>query len=337
MAKKTETIELLRFPLAVLIISIHFQGSPVVKEISNQGTSWMLYATPWLWIRELFSCLSHFAVPVFFAISGYLFFQGGIFSKELYKKKLNSRIYSLLVPYIAWNLIRFICELPTKGTEHWAMIFLAPANGQFWFVRDLIYMSVISPIIFFIIKKTGCFLPLACYIITALGLCPWSIHDGLLTCGGLLYFSLGAYLSIRKLNIDEIFPKIRHASYLCLTMYLCLKFTFVFTEINRFVELGIFIASFPALFNIVRKLNDKIKTFLLHFAGTSFFIYAAHKLVGMALQKLFAMAGLRDIFNNDYFYIFRISIIASACIVVYYALKRYCPAIIFKSLTGNRK
>lgn len=43
------------------------------------------------------------AVPLFFAISGYMFFWGiNSFNKDTYIKKLKKRIQSLLVPYLFW-------------------------------------------------------------------------------------------------------------------------------------------------------------------------------------------------------------------------------------------
>ena len=46
--------------------------------------------------------LTRFAVPVFFMISGYLFYLTFEFSKKGYWYKLKSRFKSLVIPYIAW-------------------------------------------------------------------------------------------------------------------------------------------------------------------------------------------------------------------------------------------
>ncbi len=48
------------------------------------------------------------AVPLFFFMSGYLYFVGSAdkgFTFQAWKKKSWNRVKSLVVPYIAWNLL----------------------------------------------------------------------------------------------------------------------------------------------------------------------------------------------------------------------------------------
>ena len=254
----------------------------------------------------------------------------------MYIKKLKSRIFTLFVPYIAWNIIRFVCEIPLKGTNQWMMIFLAPANGQFWFVRDLMYLSILSPLIYYSIKKIGWFMPLICFAIAVSGICHWKIHDGILTCSALLYFSLGACLSIKGIGIDILFYRMTKLSFVLLAVFLCYRFVYVFSEVNKIISTLLFIVAIPGLFNGVHLLSNRVKCFLLTFSNASFFIYAAHKLVGMGLQGTFALLGLRNVFFNDYFFIFRILLIATVCVITYYISKLYFPKWIFKILTGSR-
>lgn len=49
--------------------------------------------------------LVNMAVPVFFVISSYLYFQKWSFTLSCYKKKLKSRFWSLYVPFIVYNLL----------------------------------------------------------------------------------------------------------------------------------------------------------------------------------------------------------------------------------------
>ena len=51
-------------------------------------------------------CLGEIGVPLFFTISGYLFFLN--YSKYDYYRKIKTRTKSLLVPYLIWNTF-FIC------------------------------------------------------------------------------------------------------------------------------------------------------------------------------------------------------------------------------------
>lgn len=104
----SRTIERLRFPMTVLVLFIH-----VLPFAASQGgieytfpfntDSWshrFIYFFNWIFPRV--------AVPMFCIISGYLFFQGlntvDCF-KEKYKLKLKSRVKTLLIPYLLWNII----------------------------------------------------------------------------------------------------------------------------------------------------------------------------------------------------------------------------------------
>ena len=62
------------------------------------------------WLKNIISAIG---VPVFFFISGYLYFNGeSDFQKNTYLKKTKRRFNSLLLPYIIWILATiFIFEL----------------------------------------------------------------------------------------------------------------------------------------------------------------------------------------------------------------------------------
>lgn len=56
-----------------------------------------------------FSRVTHIAVPTFFLISGFLFFVNfQEWSWEGYKKKMSSRVKTLLIPYVFWNIVPFL-------------------------------------------------------------------------------------------------------------------------------------------------------------------------------------------------------------------------------------
>lgn len=52
--------------------------------------------------------MGYLAVPFFFFISGYLFFTNYKNGKEFYFYKWRKRFYTLLVPYIFWNLLTIV-------------------------------------------------------------------------------------------------------------------------------------------------------------------------------------------------------------------------------------
>lgn len=57
---------------------------------------------------------------LYFFISGYLFFFRTTFSVDVYKKKLKSRIKTLLIPYLFWNFVVLV--------GHWIVTVLSPVQ-----------------------------------------------------------------------------------------------------------------------------------------------------------------------------------------------------------------
>ena len=175
-AQSTDYIGQLRFPLAALVVLIHCN----ISKFLNPGMSQYLLKTS---IVDMCSIgFTSFAVPLFFAISGYLFFyQIGDFTMEVYKHKLKRRVRTLLVPYIVWNLLALIIftakdlatgsdlTYPLSLNAWWGIRDIggsgmnwlgynvhectAPLQVPLWFVRDLIVLTLLSPLLHFFLKK----------------------------------------------------------------------------------------------------------------------------------------------------------------------------------------
>lgn len=89
-------ITYLSFALALLIIVRHSIGIET-------------YSSMPVWLYYVEKCLSHFtdlAVPTFFAVSGFLFYYN--FTFEGLTKKWKSRLRTVVLPFIIWNLIGFL-------------------------------------------------------------------------------------------------------------------------------------------------------------------------------------------------------------------------------------
>lgn len=82
----------LKFVLTCLIVYIHSYNAQNYGLIYNLGIH-----SSTLWIEDIVSQnLAHIAVPLFFAISGYLYFRTLTFANL--KEKLKRRVSSLCVP-----------------------------------------------------------------------------------------------------------------------------------------------------------------------------------------------------------------------------------------------
>ena len=110
----SKTISALRFPLAVMVVAIHARTlndidfHPVWQNLSGMDIA--------LGMQVLFSStICHVAVPVFYVISGFLFFyKCQTFDVHTYKAKLYKRVKTLLIPYLLWNLIQILFTVIVK-------------------------------------------------------------------------------------------------------------------------------------------------------------------------------------------------------------------------------
>ena len=108
----SKTISYLRFPLIVGVVFIHSN----MLVVNIQGTiirydKWPVVA---FIMNQFSSVLADVCVPLFFFISGFLFFYNSDFSKEIYIKKVKKRIKTLFVPYIiCYNFVLGCSDMQT--------------------------------------------------------------------------------------------------------------------------------------------------------------------------------------------------------------------------------
>lgn len=232
------TIDWLRFPLAIFVVFIHGFGMKELDFVQLHTSPFELESF-YDYIRILFSrVLPQSAVPMFFMFSGFLFFKNvKTWDFSIYKNKLKKRFYTILIPYLIWNLFDVLYVLALKSLKvisagasisstivtylnnnGWLHIFwdnrLGGLNyinclGQsipwtgphlipLWFLRDLILVFIFTPIIYRFIKKYKF------YSVIFLALCYlsqiWINLPGFsITCT--FWFSLGAYFSIHGKNM----------------------------------------------------------------------------------------------------------------------------------------
>lgn len=168
----SQRIAALRFFLIFEVVLLHM-GNNYSKFISNGGDA---SSTLFQFIVYLFSdAISDTAVPLFFLMSGFLFFYNFKLSYACYLQKLRSRFWSLAVPYAFWNIAYLLFKFVVQTTpmfstmlggeskrlvdyvpfDYFDALFgltTYPISYQFWFIRDLILMVVISPAIWVMVK-----------------------------------------------------------------------------------------------------------------------------------------------------------------------------------------
>ena len=155
LSREKNKISYLHFILSVLVILIH--------SINNETK-----------FEQFFSIekgIGQFAVPLFFIISGFLFFRTADTINDV-KQKIIKRIDTLLIPYLIWNLIYYALYMlrnPGTGLDVAQILdaaFNYTYNPAFWFINQLILLIIISPILFHILKQKK-YVIIFCVLISA--------------------------------------------------------------------------------------------------------------------------------------------------------------------------
>ncbi len=215
-------IAALRLPLAVLIVLIHAYNAPW-RAVDWGGAAWVP--------RFLSNQLPTFAVPLFFALSGYLFFCGmQRFRPSTYCAKLRRRGLTLLLPYLVWNVLAFalyalqdhLAGRPTgqpftfdifwgskemtaahpTALGYAAGATTAPILTPLWFVRDLMVMVVASPMLYVLLRRLPGWLLAVLWVVCWQGSLWWPCWGGLSLMAP-TYFGLGAWFGVRGLDLAE--------------------------------------------------------------------------------------------------------------------------------------
>ena len=229
---QSQVISFLRFPLAVAVIMIHTSVSDIT--IGGERLAELMplpvYDFTYGFLDTVFMQV---AVPLFFFISGFLFFfkETGFGLKE-YGQKLKKRARTLLVPYIFWNLamlaIMYLGQvlfpgllsgnnmmIGEYGVKDYLMSFWdvsyrtggtvhLPMNGSLWFIRDLMVVMVLSPLIWLIIKYLKVWGPIILMLVWLSG---WGGPFTGLSTTAIFFFTAGAWFGIKKIKfIKEMTP-----------------------------------------------------------------------------------------------------------------------------------
>lgn len=243
-------IDWMRFPMAIAVVFIHSFGSPPSIDFDILHNDPISLTSIYNFIRIMMSkVITHTAVPTFFMFSGYLFFyKMKEWNMNIYKGKLQKRFKTLLIPYLLWiTLFVLMTECMKMGgillhgkslSELWQYIIdngglrmywdsntwgynycnwlgmdahaSSPILVPMWFVRDLIVVIFATPVIQWCIKKLGIvylLIMMFCYISSI-----WpNIHG--LSKSAFFWFSIGAYLSLNKLDMIVTLRKYSLVSY----------------------------------------------------------------------------------------------------------------------------
>ena len=275
----------LRFPMIILVTFAHSYGG-VTEDFSLLSSDWNTYEFLKLLVSQT---LVKVAVPVFFIMSGYLFFANvEKWSNRVYKAKMLKRAKTLLLPYLIWNLLM---ALKLK-TFSWSMLWVywnpagrqidwlgqeqlmtAPANMPLWFLRDLMVVSLLTPIIYILVRKCGYWLMTVLTVLYLSGVC--AFIPGL-SAYAVYFFSFGTFLSIRKMDLIGSLKRFEWPAYL-LSLILAMAMMLTYNTPEYCIIPTHFAFGAIAIFCLAsRLLSSTTKRLPSVVCDSAYFIYLAH-------------------------------------------------------------
>lgn len=290
---QSETIDWLRFPMAVAVVMLHY-GKYVFP--ASEGALHFLC----ILFQE---GLCRLAVPCFFFISGFLFFSKleEKWDWGIWRDKMGKRVKTLLIPYLLWNIIAFFAfwlyALATGEQVSLAQEFMNrggikmfwsvtggipigsqayPVDGPLWFIRDLIFYIILTPLVFIFVRWTKI------YGLLVLALAYLAVNK--LVPEGFLFFVTGSFFRLEQKNIVETLYPARRWLYVGALLSLAglvliqygsdadfwkksIKYLFLLSGIGT---------SLCGTASLLAAGRTHVIPFL---AGSSFFIFAAHEVL----------------------------------------------------------
>ncbi|MBR1578496.1 MAG: acyltransferase [Bacteroidales bacterium] len=187
-------VDLLRVLLTVGIVCRH----ATMTDLAVSTSAFDAITQGIIWLTEV-------CVPLFYVISGYLYFRNAPQDPQprWFLDKYKSRFFSLVIPYLIANVIAWGCyyfalkAVPSMVSgffgDNWKdpvfVFWTGPVNMSLWFIRELILVVLVSPLIFLLVRY------LRWWGVLALGVL-WVCKIGP---APLFFFSLGACEGIWKI------------------------------------------------------------------------------------------------------------------------------------------
>ena len=358
------TVDFLKFPLAVLVVILHSNITclNIGGEIFPLDCNHFPIYRP---ISFLFSeLIASLAVPTFFVISGYFFFNGlitsnGTLNSNIYIEKLKRRTKTLLLPYLLWNLIYLLIffvgqsifsDIMSDGNKRiadyelldylnvfWSGYHNYSICAPLWFVRNLMVMILLAPIFVFLFRKTKC-------TTLILFLFVWLLELGAIVDGidfkSLFFFYGGGYVSYNKFNMKVLMQKKWFFVVIYILVDLFLMFFCVDNDdfFSRTIQRLSLILGVPTLIIIGIFISNEFTTNkCIRFLNQSnFFIFSYHFFpLGLIMKLFLVIFKPQTDFTILFIYFSCPVIVVLIGLLLFYFIKNIAPKVAF-ALTGGR-
>ena len=310
------------------------------------------------WVQLLISDgIARGAVPVFFITSAFLLF----FKHNSYPVLLKKKSKSLLLPFMLWPIVNmaFYAVLKLLGDlsgigflsgignydflawspKEWFGCFFGYVGdgvlylSHFWFLRDLIVLTILSPVLGFIYEKAKFLFIIFIVYVEFIGFYTYIVMPE-----SFFYFSLGMIFAKDDVDFFGIVKKLHW--YELLPVFLVLWFVFWKFQApmpTATLMLMAFVSAVMLLkFSEILIMNDKFYAVLAYLAKYSFFLYAVHIKI---LRSIIRTVWVRLLpMTNGFmclFEYFGVTILMASCgIALGIILNKLCPKL-FDILNGR--
>ncbi len=299
-------LALLRFPLIVGVVFIHAYGTSLnFADGSTVGLAGEHAGADF--VRNLVvQGIARIAVPLFFLMSGYLFFYGGSWSTPRYLDKLRSRAVTLLLPFLFWNLLILVLTAAAQQLPGLQSLFSSdklpiaqyslfdavdavfgitrtPIAYQFWFIRDLMLLIVLSPVLHAAITRLSWAVLVPLYLAWQFSVWPLPMPS----VEGTLFFSIGAWLACQR---RDLFAVDRHGRLIVLAFVPVMLLDAALTgsaagALLHKLDVLLGVASTLVLSGYALR-SPALVDRLIALSAASFFVFAVHEPLLTVLRKL---------------------------------------------------
>lgn len=360
----------LRFLLIVLVVFIHnnYVQENIIKDAIENGYEPFVYANGFLgiWIQKFISDgIARCAVPLFFLFSAYLQFM----KNDKFTVLLKKRAKSLVLPYFLWPILniglyvgiklllskvapslflkpKFVPQMEWNAVDWFHAFFgyttLKDGNWhnfadlyliQFWFVRDLFILILLSPLLKLVAKKFP-----FCTILAVSFFYFGDVRPFFVASQALFYYTLGLYWANYDFDLFAFADKIKWKVLIPLFIILLL-YVWNFSETYSFSYwFMVFVDCFVFLkLSAILVKNEKLFRVTKYLAEFSFWLFAIHMpFLLTSIQTLWRKAlpmtntarCLSEYFGVSLFVI----VIGTFAGII---LKKICPPL-FRILNGGR-
>lgn len=279
--------------------------------------------------------LAHIAVPIFFLISSYLFFVGlETWSTVKWKRKIYSRINTLLIPYLVWISLYVLLTRTIPTIEdywcsvHWNIervdlwgnpnIDTGPLLVPMWFIRDLISCICLSPLFYLLLRHSNdryCNYRVSSSIvlISVLYFTQTAIPIPGLNGFSIFFFAIGSVLSLNGVEIENILTNkmVKCLTYICAILLFIVELIYDGHNTNIgstvypiYVLAGVFTVTTMVsdLLKKCEKSNSRVNKVLIGIekqADATFFIFASHPIllqyVNPLLHRIIYLSGISQL------------------------------------------